>query len=90
MSVGSKISIRPRDCGNQAASLQELHVREWVRRIKRLYRPVDDALFYLAVGRLLAGEPEAIRLEVQSRLYQLIPRPRRGQRAPVCPAWHLE
>ena len=52
----------------------EALVRECVRWLTRVLRPTDEPFFYHVVDELLADLPENLRLEVQSRVYQLIPR----------------
>jgi hypothetical protein len=68
----------------------EARVRECVGWLHRVLKPVDEPFFYHMVEELLADQPEVVRLEAQSRIYQMIPRP------PIEPAlsdnlaWHLD
>ena len=74
MGLDSIIAARPQFGASTGAYNPEDHVRECVAWLQRVLRPVDEHFFYHVVEQLLADQPEAIRLEVQSRIYQMIPR----------------
>lgn len=74
MSVESIIAARPAFGQHLQPYSKEVHVREYVSWLKRVLVPVDEPFFYHVVEQLLADQPEGIRLEVQSRIYQLIPK----------------
>jgi hypothetical protein len=90
MGLDSVMTVRPQFGGLAKPYNPEAHVQECVAWISRVLKPVDELFFYWMVEELLADQPETIRLEVQSRIYQLIPRTPRDCESVRNPAWHLD
>jgi len=89
MGHDSIIAIRPEFAAIAYARSFEQVVQECVEWLLRVLRPVDDPFFYYIVEELLADHPETLRLEVQSRIYQLVPNSARHH-GPVNCAWRLD
>jgi hypothetical protein len=70
-----------------AFGIEEGLVESCIKMLNRVLRPIDDPLFYYIVDQLLADQPEIVRHEVQSRLYQLIPPDIARQESPGSQAW---
>jgi hypothetical protein len=68
----------------------EAQVDYCVQWLLRVLKPVDDPLFYYIFEQLLADQPESVRIEVESRVFQMIPMEHKTNEYRGSQAWYLD